>query len=326
MRASRLLTIMLTLQLRGRVTAQALADKMEVSRRTIYRDVDELTAAGVPIYAERGSSGGFALVDGFRTGLTALTMNEAEALMLAGIPAAAADLGLASAAGSAWLKLISALPEMGREGADRMAQCFHLDVVDWYQRRTVPGSLRTVAEGLWSDRRITFVYESWSRSSRVTVDPLGLVLKAGCWYLVGRSSGRSSTYRLDKITESRVLEEGFARPVNFVLAVAWAESVGRFEASLRRGTATIRVAQSCLDRVNRLDADIAERVLAAECEPNGWRTAVIPIEDVSHAAGLLLSFGDEIEVIEPGELRKEIARRASRVLSMYGERSFQGEH
>ncbi len=317
MRASRLLTILLTLQLRGRSTAQALADRLEVSRRTIYRDVDELTAAGVPIYAERGSSGGFMLLDGFRTGLTALTSDESEALMLAGVPAAAADLGLGGQAGSAWLKLLSALPDAGREGADRMSSRFHLDVVDWYRRRATPGSLRTVAAGVWADRMVEFRYESWRRTSRVVVDPLGLVLKAGCWYLVARTRGRLGTYRLDKIFEAQVLEDGFDRPAGFVLAEAWRDSVASFERSLRRQEATIRVSPTCLDRLDRLGADIAERVLAAEPDDAGLLTASVPIEGIGYAAGLLLGLGDEVEVLEPSELRSEIARLAAGVVRLY---------
>lgn len=317
MRASRLLTILLTLQLRGRVTAQALAERLEVSRRTIYRDVDELTAAGVPIYAERGSAGGFALVDGFSTGLTALTTDETEALALAGIPAASADLGLSGAAGSAWLKLLWALPDARREGAERVAQCFHLDVVDWYQRRGAPACLQAIATAVWSDRRIALEYESWRGPSHATLEPLGLVLKAGRWYLVAQAGGRSRTYRLDKVKHARLLEEVFIRPAGFTLADAWRDGVDRFEKGLRRGTAKIRVAPACFDRLDRLGADIAERVLAADSDGDGWRSAVVPIEGIAHAAALLLGFGDEIEVAEPAELREEIGRRAASVIRMY---------
>jgi predicted DNA-binding transcriptional regulator YafY len=317
MRASRLLTILMTLQLRGRVTAQALAELLEVSRRTIYRDIDELSAAGVPVYAERGPDGGFALLDGFRLQLTGLTTAETEALSLAGVPAAAADLGLSRAASDARLKLLAALPEAGRAGAERVAERFHLDPVDWYRRHRVPPQLATVAEALWSDRRLAVSYESWAGASRRRIEPLGLVLKAGRWYLVARAGRKDGIYRLDKILDACVTDERFERPPGFELAAAWQAAVASFEASLRRGTATLRASPSSLDRLERLGADMAEPLLAATPDAQGWREATVPIEGVAHAAALLLGFADEIEVRAPAELRDELARRARRVVGLY---------
>lgn len=317
MRASRLLTILMTLQLRGRVTAQTLAELLEVSKRTIYRDIDELSAAGVPVYAERGPDGGFALLDGFRLQLTGLTTAETEALSLAGVPAAAADLGLSRAASDGRLKLLAALPEASRAGAERVAERFHLDPVDWYRRHRVPPQLATVAEALWADRRLEVSYESWSRTARRRIDPLGLVLKAGRWYLVARAGTKDRIYRLDKILDASVTDERFERPTGFGLAAAWQAAVAGFEASLRRGTATLRAAPSSLDRLERLGADMAEPLLAATPDADGWREATVPIEGVAHAAALLLGFADEIEVRAPAELREELARRARRVVGLY---------
>ena len=307
----------MTLQLRGRVTAQALAELLEVSKRTIYRDIDELSAAGVPVYAERGPDGGFALLDGFRLQLTGLTTAETEALSLAGVPAAAADLGLSRAASDARLKLLAALPAAGRAGAERVAERFHLDPVDWYRRHRVPPQLATVAEALWSDRWLEVSYESWSRTSRRRIEPLGLVLKAGRWYLVARAGAKDRIYRLDKILDARGTDERFERPPEFELAAAWQVAVAGFEASLRRGTATLRAAPSSLDRLERLGADMAEPLLAATPDADGWREATVPIEGVAHAAALLLGFADEIEVRAPAELREELARRARRVVGLY---------
>ena len=317
MRASRLLTILMTLQLRGRVTAQALADLLEVSKRTVYRDIDELSAAGVPVYAERGPDGGFALLDGFRLQLTGLTTAETEALSLAGVPAAAADLGLSRAAADARLKLLAALPAAARAGAERVGERFHLDPVDWYRRHRVPSHLRTVAQALWSDRRLEVSYESWTRTSRSRLDPLGLVLKAGRWYLVARAGAKDRIYRLDKILDARVLDERLERPPSFELAAAWQALTASFEAGLRRGTATLRAAPSSLNRLERLGADMAEPLLAAAPDAAGWREATVPVEGVAHAAGLLLGFADEIEVLAPPELREELLRRARRVIRLY---------
>lgn len=317
MRASRLLTILTTLQLRGRVTAQALAEQLEVSKRTIYRDVDELSAAGVPIYADRGPSGGFALLEGFRTELTGLTGEESDALLLAGIPAAAADLGLAGAASAARLKLLASMAPQARDGANRVADRFHLDPADWYLRPRLPEHLRTVAHCVWENRQLDILYESWSRTARSLVDPLGLVLKAGRWYLVAARSERVLIYRLDKVLDAVPIDQGFTRPANFDLAAAWRANVDRFEAGLRRATARLRVSPSALDRLYRLGDAIADPIRATDPDGRGQREADVPIESIDHAAGLLLGFGNEIIVVGPAELREEIVRRASAVVASY---------
>lgn len=218
---------------------------------------------------------------------------------------------------SAQLKLLAALPDAQRDGAERVIQRFHLDVSDWYQRRTVPAFLQAVATAVWAERRVILDYESWTQSSRRTVDHLGLVLKSDNWYLVALSGDCSRTYRLDKLREVQMLDEPFVRPSGFELARAWRDSVERFEASLRRETAQIRVASSCLDRLDRLGADIAERVLAAQADIDGWRSVVIPIESAAHAAGLMLGFGNELEVVAPIELRNEILQQATSIIEMY---------
>jgi predicted DNA-binding transcriptional regulator YafY len=316
MRANRLLSILLTLQLRGRVTARELAERFEVSRRTIFRDVEELSAAGVPIYADRGVGGGFALVEGFRTELTGFTSAETEALLLAGLPGAAADLGMSEAASLGRLKLLSALPGPARELARRVADRFHLDPVDWYRRTSPPPHLRTVAAAVWEARRIRVRYESWTKTARRTLDPLGLILKAGEWYVLARAAKRIGIYRVSKFLEVQLLAEEFKRP-EIEIAKVWADEVRRFEASLRVGTATIRASPRALSRLYRLGADMSEPLLAATPDGEGFRQAEVPIEGVAHAASLLLGLGDDIEVLGPVKLRDDLARRAERVAAMY---------
>jgi predicted DNA-binding transcriptional regulator YafY len=318
MRASRLLSTMITLQLRGRVTAQELADQFEVSLRTIYRDIDELSAAGVPVQGDRGPGGGFQLLAGYRTQLTGLTAAEAEALWLLGLPGPAAQLGLSDSAAAARLKLLAALPASTAAGTLRVAERFHLDPHDWYQRAPPPPHLALVAQAVWQGLRIRVRYESWSATRRRRLDPLGLVLKSGAWYLVARSADKTRSYRLAKVLEVELLDAFADRPAGFDLASYWRASVERFEASLRRETATLKVAASAMSRIDRLGADIAQALLAAEPDAHGRRSAVVPIESTGHAASLLLGFGEEIEVIEPNVLRRELARRAARVSRMYG--------
>src|SRR5262245_60258218 len=175
MRASRLLSILILLQLRGRLTAEALAQEFEVSLRTIYRDIDQLSAAGIPVYADRGPGGGFSLLEGYRTKLTGLTATEADALSLAGLPGAAAALGFGEALPAARLKLLAAMPPAIGEEAGRVGERFHLDPTDWYRRAGAPPRhLSAVAEGVWREQRLKIRYESWAATVSRTVDPLGL--------------------------------------------------------------------------------------------------------------------------------------------------------
>src|SRR6185369_10122159 len=319
MRAGRLLSMLILLQLRGRLTADVLAAEFEVSLRTIYRDIDHLSAAGIPVYADRGPGGGFRLLDGYRTKLTGLTAAEAEALALAGLPGPAADLGLGDALGAGRLKLLAAMPAGMREGAGRIGERFHLDPANWYRRPGTPRHLTAIAQAVWSERRLRIRYESWSTTVRRTVDPLGIVMKAGEWYLVARVSGGYRTYRIAKMLDLEMLEEGFERPAGFDLSAHWRQDIKRFEASLRRGEAVLRVSSAVLSRLDRLGADIAEAIMAAPPDATGWRQATVPIEGIEQAAAMLLSFGAEIEVVSPPALRRQLAERARQVLVLYAE-------
>lgn len=318
MRASRLLSILITLQVRGRVTAQALAEEFEVSVRTIYRDIDELSAAGVPVYADRGPGGGFQLLEGYRTRLTGLSAPEAEALLLMGLPGPADDLGLAEPAAAARMKLLAALPPSAGAGAMKVADRFHLDPLEWYRRASPPPNLAAAARAVWQGRRIEIGYESWKATVRRRLDPLGLVVKAGAWYLVARSGQHPRTYRLSNVLDIALLDETFERPEGFDLARHWRAEVERFEAGLRRETAVVRVHTRALSRLDRLGADFSEPIRAAAADTAGWRQAEVPIEGASHAAGLLLGFGDAIEVVSPPALRQALARMAAAVTALYG--------
>jgi predicted DNA-binding transcriptional regulator YafY len=187
MRQSRLLSILLMLQARGRMTAQELADEFEISIRTLYRDIDQLSAAGVPVYADRGRDGGFQLLDGYRTRLTGLTPAEAEALFLSGLPGPASDLGLGDAVAAAQLKLMAALPAEKRNAAARVAGRFYLDLVGWFQHAQSKVVLPALATAVWNARRIRIRYERRAGVVERELEPLGLALKAGIWYLVARA-------------------------------------------------------------------------------------------------------------------------------------------
>lgn len=315
MRAHRLLSILLLLQVRGRLSAQALADELEVSVRTIYRDVDELSAAGIPIYGDSGPGGGFSLLEGYRAGLTGLTSEEAQTLFLAGFPQATDLAGLGEVATMAKLKLQAAAASRGP--VHGLADRIHLDPTVWYRQPPRPRHLDAVAKATLGEQRLRIRYESWKHEATRTVDPLGLVLKAGVWYLVAGVNGHPRTYRVSGISEATVLDEPAQRPAGFVLAEFWNANREAFERSLNRLSATIRVAPSGMRRLDMLGSAIEDAVRAAEPDDNGWRTAEVPIESIDNAAELFLWFGANFEIIAPTELRQKTRQLALEIANAH---------
>src|SRR5215208_1522243 len=241
MRASRLLSILLLLQTRGRMTAQALADELEVSVRTVYRDVDSLSAAGVPVYADRGPDGGYQLLDGYRTRLTGMTADEAEALFLAGIPGPAAELGLGTVVAAARLKVLASLPTELRARASRLVERFHLDAAAWYHADEPVPFLGPLSEAVWESQRIEIGYNRGDKTVDRILDPLGLVLKAGVWYLVAAADGQPRTYRVSRVARVASLDERFERPESYDLGAFWTESSAAYERDTPRIDVTLRL-------------------------------------------------------------------------------------
>lgn len=319
MRASRLVSILLLLQARGRMTARALADEFEVSVRTIYRDIDDLSASGVPVYADRGRDGGFQLLEGYTTRLTGMTPAEAESLFLSGLEGPAAELGLGESTAAARLKLLAALPSARRADASRVATRFHLDPIDWYRAASDLAFLPQLAAAVWGAERIRVRYESWNAITERALSPLGLVLKGGIWYLVATGSSVPRTYRVDAIRALEATGETFERPVDFDLATHWAASVRAFEAGLYQGTATIRLSPIGMERLSVLAAAAVEmaRRSAAPPDADGWVQANIPVETTDHAMRELLKLGVEAEVLEPPELRQAMRDAAATLAARY---------
>ncbi len=318
MRANRLLAALILLQLRGRMTAEMLASELEVSVRTIYRDIEELSAAGIPVYSDRGPQGGFQLLDGYRTRLTGLTIREASALLVVGLPSAASDLGLSDHVTMARAKLLAAISPEAGEAAARVGARLRLDLVDWYKRRQTPEQLTMVAQAVWESRRLRFRYKSWAGWREIVAEPLGLVLKAGTWYLVARVSESTRTYKVARSTSVEVTDEPFEYPIDFNLGKYWSKQIERFERELLSSTATLRASPNSLPSLDLLGAAMAEPLLGAEADASGWHQAEVPIESVAHAARLILGFGGDIEVIEPAELRAELSLRAFQIVKLYG--------
>ena len=324
MRADRLLSLLLLLQTRGRLTAQDLADTLEVSVRTIYRDVEALSATGVPIYADRGPTGGYRLLDGYRTRLTGLTGDEAGSLFLAGLPGAAADLGLGSVLAAAQLKLLAALPSPLREQAGRIQERFHLDAPGWFRDTEGTPHLTAVARAVWEARAIRVRYRRAGRAGEVTrrLEPLGMVLKGGDWYLLARAEGQIRTYRIARLLALELLDDHFARPADFDLAAHWQTRARRFEAGSYRGEATVRLGPRARELLPYVAAPAVNRAVAAAANPPdgaGWLTATIPIESLDHAIGDLLKLGAEVEVLAPPELRDRMAETVEALARRYRE-------
>jgi predicted DNA-binding transcriptional regulator YafY len=322
MRASRLLTVLLLLQNRGRMTAEELAEELEVSVRTVYRDIDALSASGVPVYADRGRTGGYRLVDGYRTRLTGMTEEEAQSLSLAGLPVAAAELGLGTVLAAAQLKLYAALPSELRDRAGRVAERFYLDVPGWHRGIESLPTLSAVADAVWSSRRIRIRYERWGqRVVERDVEPLGLILKAGNWYLAGRCEGTDRTYRISRVLELTDLGEVFERPAGFDLARYWQEWSEQFERRMFPRVAVVRLSPRAQALVPFYAGSVGARALR-ECrnEPDadGWLTVELPVEPGEPAIGELLRFGPHLEVLEPADLRAELAEAIEEMSAIYG--------
>jgi predicted DNA-binding transcriptional regulator YafY len=314
MKASRLLSILMLLQARGRLTAGALAQALEVSERTVLRDIDQLSAAGVPLWGERGRQGGFQLREGWSTQLTGMTEPEANALLLAGLPGPATELGLGAAAASARMKMVASLPGEWREQAERVGQRLHIDPVDWYRTQDAPRFLREVADAVWRARRIDVRYESWRGKTQRTLEPLGLVLKAGAWYLVARAVETTPTkgdgvrtYRLASVLALTV-GSSFRRPKSFDLASTWLASAARFESELRSMEVRVRASARCM-------AWLANARIPFTHQDGDEIT--IRVESIEQGARQMLAFGDEIEVVAPSALRERMAQQAGAVLALY---------
>jgi predicted DNA-binding transcriptional regulator YafY len=317
-KASRLLSILMLLQARGHMTAPALARTLEVSERTILRDIDQLSAAGVPIWGDRGRNGGFQLRAGWSTQLTGLTEPEANALFLSGMPGPATELGLGAAAASARLKLTASLPAEWREQADRVGARLHVDSVDWYRSQETPVYLRELADAVWNSMRVNIKYESWNGVVNRELEPLGLILKAGAWYIAARGAAdvKVRTYRVSNVLELQASRKHFKRPAKFELAEYWQESARRFEAELYRLQAKVCVSPRAMKWL--LHARTKVIVLPPEAKRKkgkaDWKDVLMPIESIEHGARQLLAFGGEIEVLEPPELRAKIIGDARAVM------------
>ena len=321
MRASRLVQLLLLLQSRGRVTAAVLAGELEVSERTIHRDVDALSAAGVPIYAERGPHGGIQLVDGYRTRLTGLTGDEAEALFLSGMPGPAAELGLGTVVAAARLKVLAALPSELRARASRLVERFHLDAASWFHSNESVPHLAALADGVWESRRLRITYSRGGDPGvERVVEPLGLVLKGGMWYVVASVEGQVRTYRARRIRAVVDTGETFRRPEGFDLARHWSESIAAYERDAPRVTVRMRVHPRAIGYLMDVLGERSVRAAldgAPATDPDEWRMLSVTADWPEEVPGRLVAMGGAIEILDPPEIRERALELARELLDRH---------
>lgn len=320
MRADRLLSIMMLLQARGRMTAQDLAVELEVSVRTIYRDLDALSMAGVPVYAERGPGGGCALLDSYRTTLTGLTRDEMRALFMLSIPAPLAELGVDHELKAALLKLSAALPAARRQVEQRVRQRIHLDSEGWFEAREPVPHLRTIQQALWQDRMLEIVCQlRFETLAKWVVEPYGLVAKANIWYLVCARKGSIRVYRVSRVIDARVLNETCERPADFDLAAFWQRWCAATEENRPSFRVTARVSP---DFLSWLPYHAGERIgdkvaRAGPPDAEGWVTVTLPFESLEDARERILGLGRAVEVLSPIALRRSVLDHAEQIVDLY---------
>ncbi|HUH93186.1 MAG TPA: WYL domain-containing protein [Casimicrobiaceae bacterium] len=319
MRASRLLSILLSLQARGRLTASGMAEELEVSERTIYRDIDQLSAAGIPVIADRGRAGGFKLAEGFRTQLTGFTEGEAEALFLTGLPGPAAELGLSELMAMARAKLLAALPAGAR--AARVAERFHLDPAGWFRSTEPVTALPVIARAVWNERYLSFRYGPAGKGRKV--GPIGVVLKAGVWYLVAQKGGAFRTYRVGRMSETEALAEAYVRPKSFDLAAWWANASREYEVASYRGSAVIGLSPRGRALIDMLGPYVAQACAQTAGAPDEhrWVRCTIPIESPEYGVRELMRLGGDVEVVSPPALRARMAQTLREALQRYSART-----
>ncbi|MGW2176923.1 helix-turn-helix transcriptional regulator [Streptomyces sp. NPDC001732] len=331
MRAARLIKMVLLLQSRTAMTAAELARELEVSERTVTRDAQALSEAGIPVYADRGRAGGYRLIGGYRAlphslkgmggaPLTGLARTEAEALFLSGLPSALRDMGLEDAASAARLKVSAALLPSLRDASDSAARRFHLDAPGWYQEPVTPELLPALAEAVWDDRLVRARYRRRDGEVEREMAPYGLVLKAGVWYLCARVADDFRVYRIDRFSAVEVSDGRFDRDERFDLPSFWDERAAQFARSLLRTEVTVRLSPEGVRRLPyTMDRSAVREALdaAGPADAEGWLTITLAVESLEVAYGQLLYLGPESEVLEPAALRDRFTAAAERLRDLY---------
>jgi predicted DNA-binding transcriptional regulator YafY len=313
MRADRLLAMMLLLQARGKMTTQALAEALEVSRRTILRDIGALSIAGVPIYAEGGHGGGVTLDERYRTTLTGLTEAETLTLFVSGFPNMLQDLGFRDRAQQTLLKLAAALPDPHRHAVDQFRQRVHIDPV-WWRNEEIPPFWDVLQQGVFEARLLNVTYERFDGSVvERTLEPYSLVAKAGVWYLVARREREFRTYRVSRLRAAELLDAHFARSEDFDLAAYWSEHTEQISAQMAPYAFTVQCNESGLAFLRRHTLE-----LDASADTVGRYTVQLRVASVEEAKMLVFGLGADGMVLAPPELQDAVRRALESMFDQTG--------
>lgn len=321
MRADRLLSLLMLLQTHGKLPAWRLARELEVSERTIYRDIEALSMAGIPVYGEPGREGGYALLDRYRTTLTGLSDAQVRALFMLSIPAPLADLGVSQEARAALLKVTAALPGDHREDERRVRQRFFLDAVGWERGAEAVPHLQTIHQAVWQDRQLWIAYRIGPLAVDLEqqVEPFGLVAKAGIWHLVYRRGEALRVQRVSHLSSARLADESFARPADFDLTAFWRAWCAEQEQSRSFYTVSVRISPRLAPELPHLFGDpVSKRIAqAGPADSAGWISAELAFESLEAARERLLGLGGSIEVLAPAALRASLADYAQQIVDLY---------
>jgi predicted DNA-binding transcriptional regulator YafY len=318
MRADRLISILLLLQIHRRMTSRELSERLEVSERTIHRDMEALSGAGIPVIAERGAGGGWMLMQGYRTNLTGLSEAETQALFLTRPATLLADLGLDKASEAGLIKLQASLPLPYQLQAELMRERIHIDVTGWNDAREAVPLLPALLEAVWRECKLQIAYQRGDDCAvERLIDPLGLVARGSVWYLVAAVEGQPRSYRVSRIQEAIITDQPCARPETFDLAAHWKQSSAQFRESFPHYPVTARVRADVFPRLSYLSRFM--RVIQTDApDADGWIKAVMDFQVIENACVCLLGFGAQVEILEPRELRELIIREAEAVIAFYG--------
>lgn len=317
MRADRLLAITMLLQTRGKMTAEALAEALEVSRRTILRDIDALSLAGIPIYAEGGHGGGIALDENYRLSLTGLKEDEVHSLFISSNNQLLKDVGLGEAAENTLLKLFAALPSLHRPSVDHIRQRIHIDPVWWWQDTEPLPFWAELQQAVYEDRHIQAVYQNFNGEvSERILEPYSLVAKASNWYLIAKRDGELRTYRVSRLQQVTLLDAHFRRPDDFDLATYWKEHAGDFVAAISEYGFTLQIEPQHMNFVKWLMTGRYE--IVESVDSSGWLTVRFWVESVDLARMLVFGLGAKaVKIIEPRDLQESILADARQIIETF---------
>ncbi|MBS4193142.1 YafY family transcriptional regulator [Bacillus sp. FJAT-49705] len=317
MRADRLLSILLLLQNRGKLTTNELAQELEVTGRTIHRDMEALSAAGIPIVAERGKSGGWSLLEQYRTNLTGLKANELKSLLISPSFQLLTDLGLTKDWHEARQKILASIPSALQKNSHDIWNRVHVDTTTWRQSPEKIESFKILQQAIWDERKLQIKYErADGKCIERVVSPLGLVAKGSTWYLIASANEKVRNYRASRIKSVSLTDELFSRPNDFDLTQYWNDSTKEFIKSLPKYEVDVEISSSIVPRIKFTGRFVQILKMDSPSE-SGWIPAKLCFDTEQEASEYILGFGDQIKIIRPNSLKQNIYDMAKRIVDFY---------